>query len=831
MEGAIVLLILVVIVIFVVPIFIAWNTSSRVSDLIAEIKELKGIIKQMQKNSSEPIRSVEEVQSTSKPIVNQEKPIPPKPEPEKLKPIIPLPPKLENKTELIPEPKRSNESTEDAIIASPDEKANSTTKKPIAESIFSSTKTTPSIPNTSSAKKKTDFEQFIGEKLISLVGIGILVLGIFFTVKWAIGRNLITDAGKILIGLLAGTVLVGVAHRLSKNYRAFSSILAGGGIAVYYFSIYQAYQSYHLLPQSGAFAAMIVITIFAVILSLIYNKKELALIALVGGFATPFFVSNGSGNYQILFSYMLILNVGMFAVANFKKWNLLNWVGYALTVLIFGAWIVNQFDIGKGHALGGLLFGSLFYIVFFATLIIYNIKHAQKFAAVEISLLLSNSFLYLGSGLYFLKYIHKGDYQGLFVIALAVFNFICAYMFYKKKQVDKNLIFLLIALVLTFVSLAGPVQLDGNYITLFWASELVILYWLGTKSNLSILKNASLIVLVLTFVSLFMDWEANYYSVQINLLPIVFNKAFVTGLVVVVALLLKLRFVKQEADQCLFWGIVPTPIYKKFLESLAVVSIFFLGFHELNYQSYARTGMVEFRQMMQWVYVYTFMGILVSYALLIRNKQEQKWIIGLSFFFLVLYPIANYVTHRFRSIVLEEGHSHLLFLLHYLIPLFALYISFRAIRFIFANYSASDNLFKSAAWVFTFILCFILSAEIVQIWVYLNYNPGFSHRDIAARATKIAWPILWSLFSLMLMWYGMKLRIKQFRIISLSLFSLTIIKLFAYDISNVSQGGKIAAFIVLGIILLLVSFMYQKIKGLFVEDQAMEQTKQESTHE
>ena len=65
---------------------------------------------------------------------------------------------------------------------------------------------------------------------------------------------------------------------------------------------------------------------------------------------------------------------------------------------------------------------------------------------------------------------------------------------------------------------------------------------------------------------------------------------------------------------------------------------------------------------------------------------------------------------------------------------------------------------------------------------------------------------------------GMRSKIKTLRIISLSLFSLTILKLFIYDISNVGQGGKIAAFIILGVILLIVSFMYQKIKGLFSDD-------------
>ena len=821
MEGAIVLLILILIAVFIVPVFFSWNTNSKVSDLMIEIRELKKALHQVQQILAEPksvSTSQEVVKNTEQPIVEKPPIVSPLPVQELIPQAIPLQEKVE---EPLPEVQ--------AIIPEPHVEAPIEMEEP---SVLSQLNQIKPISEPPKPKKKTDFEQFIGEKLISLVGIGILVLGIFFTVKWAIDRNLITDAGKILIGLLAGTLLVGVAHRLSKNYRAFSSILAGGGVAVFYFSIYQAYQSYHLLPQVGAFAAMVVITIFAIILSLIYDKKEMAVIALVGGFATPFFVSNGSGNYQILFSYMLILNVGMFVLANFKKWNLLNWIGYAFTVLIFTIWTLNEFDVTKGHASGGLVFASLFYIVFFATLIIYNVKHKQKFAALEISLLLSNTFLYLGSGLYFLNYIKHGDYQGIFVIVLALFNFVFAYWFYTKQQVDKNLIFLLIALVLTFVSLAGPVQLDGNYITLFWACELVILYWLGTKSNLALLKNASLVVLILTIFSLILDWQNNYYSVQINLLPVVFNKAFITGLVVMAALLLKLNFVKKENDTHLFWGILPTRKYILLLEIATLLVIYIVGFQELKYQAFVLTGMMAFSNMMLSVYMYLFVAVLIWYALKFRTLLEQKWILGLGVITLIGYPIANFSIQSFRTIVLFEQHSQILFIWHCLATIAALYIIYRAIRYVYQNFTSQDRIFKIGAWVLTTMTCFVLSAEIVHILVYMDYNPGFEHWDIASRASKIAWPILWSLISLMLMWFGMKLRIKQFRIISLSLFTLTIVKLFAYDISNVSQGGKIAAFIILGVILLVVSFMYQKIKGLFVEDQLVEQSKSEQqTHE
>ncbi|MBU3677096.1 MAG: DUF2339 domain-containing protein, partial [Chitinophagaceae bacterium] len=155
---------------------------------------------------------------------------------------------------------------------------------------------------------------------------------------------------------------------------------------------------------------------------------------------------------------------------------------------------------------------------------------------------------------------------------------------------------------------------------------------------------------------------------------------------------------------------------------------------------------------------------------------------------------------------------------HYLLPLSALFVCFILVRNLIQEKNTSSNHFKWMSWGLCFFLIYILSAESIHLWVYQAYENGFAWSDSERKATKTAWPIIWSVFSLVLMVSGMRRRIKLWRIISLSLFTLTIAKLFIYDISNVGQGGKIAAFIILGIILLLVSFLYQKIKGLFTDD-------------
>jgi hypothetical protein len=98
---------------------------------------------------------------------------------------------------------------------------------------------------------------------------------------------------------------------------------------------------------------------------------------------------------------------------------------------------------------------------------------------------------------------------------------------------------------------------------------------------------------------------------------------------------------------------------------------------------------------------------------------------------------------------------------------------------------------------------------------------GFTEALHSAR--KAGYPILWGLGSFMLMWYGMRMRQRMVRIIALSLFGLTLLKLFIYDLSGISEGGKVAAFICLGIILLVVSFMYNKLKVLLKEDGGSEE--------
>ncbi|MEO7079971.1 MAG: DUF2339 domain-containing protein, partial [Flavobacteriales bacterium] len=391
----------------------------------------------------------------------------------------------------------------------------------------------PRAPRPSFFERHPDLEKFIGENLINKIGITVLVIGIGLLLQYAIGQGLISETGRTLIGLAAGGLLVFFAHRSRTGFRAFSSVLVAGGITVFYFTIAIAFHQYQLIGQTAAFAIMVVITALAVALTLAYDRKELAVISLLGGFATPFLVSSGDGNFRVLFTYLLILNIGMLVLANYKKWHIINIISFALTVLLFGMWAGGSYpDLNPRPSVVAFAFATAFFLVFFIMNLRYNLRHKEAFTALDHTLLLVNTAAYYAVGLYLLSDLSL-KLTGLFTVLLGLFYLGFALYFHRRQGIPEPLKLLLIGLVLTFVSLAAPVQLEGSYITLFWAAEAVLLLWFSQRTGLHLVERASVLVMLLMFFSLAMDLTDTYGYYMSEALRPLLNKGWITGMVAV----------------------------------------------------------------------------------------------------------------------------------------------------------------------------------------------------------------------------------------------------------------------------------------------------------
>ena len=416
---------------------------------------------------------------------------------------------------------------------------------------------TPKIHQPSFFERHPDLEKFIGENLMSKIGIVILVLGIAYFVKFAIDNNWINEVGRVAIGFLCGGILIAVAHRLRKTFRTFSSILSGGGLAVFYFTVVIAFHQYHIFSQTVAFILMVVITGFSVFLSVLYDKKELAVFALLGGFASPLMVSNGEGNYIILFTYLLILNIGLLVLSYYKRWTIIQILSFIGTVLMF---VMTLATLDVKH-LPGLLFLTAYYLIFLAVTLINNHREIKSFPLM-VWFVLANNIFYYSAGMYILSSYHNGMLQGLFTLLNALINFGVALYVKRNATFDMKILYLLIGIVLSLVILAVPIQLKGNYITLFWSAEFVLLLWLSQRTGYALLKLGSFIVMGLSAISLVLDWT-QLYGWNVSFHPVVLNKAFITGMCFVAALACKAFLLKNDKAETYLQ--VPSAVYRSMI--------------------------------------------------------------------------------------------------------------------------------------------------------------------------------------------------------------------------------------------------------------------------
>jgi uncharacterized membrane protein len=151
-----------------------------------------------------------------------------------------------------------------------------------------------------------------GQQWLLIAGVAITVLGIGFFLKYAFDQNWVGPGGRIILGYLAAVAFFGVGDVLRRRSgaAAFGLYLAGGGLATFYLTTYAAFELYALLSQVSAFGLMVLVTILACLLALLYDTQWLAVLGLVGGFLTPIILSTGQ-SAQLVLSYMVVLNGGL----------------------------------------------------------------------------------------------------------------------------------------------------------------------------------------------------------------------------------------------------------------------------------------------------------------------------------------------------------------------------------------------------------------------------------------------------------------------------------------------------------------------------------------
>ncbi|MEY8020464.1 DUF2339 domain-containing protein [Muriicola sp. SD30] len=680
-------------------------------------------------------------------------------------------------------------------------------------------------PEVSTSEKTSDLEKYIGENIISKIGIAVLIIGVGIGAKYSIENDLISPLVRILLGYLVGAALLGLSFRLQKKYDNFSAVLFSGAMTIFYFITYAAYDFYGLFPSYAAFLMMVLFTVATVAASLQLNKQFIAHIGLVGAYAVPFLLSTGEGNALVLFSYMTIINSGILVVAFKKYWKPLYLAAFGLSWLIVVSWVAATYD-AEVHFILAMAFSALFFLLFYATFLAYKILKKEVYSSLDIVLVMANSFIFYGLGYGLLTGQADGEnYLGLFTLGNAILHLGIGILVYRRKGIDRNIFYLISGLVLVFLTLSIPVELDGSWVTLLWLGEALVLFYIGKTKNAPIYEKLAYPLLLLSAISLVQDWVWAYEDAE-EAFTAFLNPTFLTSVLFCAALAYFNYLYHNQKYQGAYEK--NTGIWR--LISIGLGSLLLLGIYasvalEISYYwegrflasetevSYGRSYNYDLGAFQTlWGMIY-FLGYTAT--LLFVNSQ---WIksrmlgvlglclagLGLVFFLTIgLYDLSelreSYLGESFNE-GFEAGIFHLL--IRYIAILFMGLVFFVSYRYLKESFQKAAF---TPAWdlILAVSLLWVLSSELIH-WLDLGG---------ADRLYKLWITIFWGMYALALISIGIWKGRKHLRIAALVLFSITLIKLVFYDLANLNTLAKTGLFVVLGVLLLIISFLYNKFRS------------------
>lgn len=403
------------------------------------------------------------------------------------------------------------------------------------------------VPATNSGPVVNKKNEESSGRLLGKIGIVAVLLGVAFFLKYAFDSQWIGEAGRVMIGVLFGLGFMGTGQYLRKNYVKYSDLLIGGGSAILYLSVFSAYSFYHLIDGTTAGVFMFLVTALTFAISIVNATITLSLVGIIGAFATPFLVGSGNDDMVVLFTYMIIINLGVLGISFFKKWPQLNLASFLGTIILFGSWFGRYYD--EDLLIPVMVFCFVTFLIFIVAQVARSISAGIKAKEFDYMLLGGNALAFALIGYIILQPYHH-DILGFAAVFVALVYIVIAFAVNKFNATDTALNIFLPGLAVTFLSLAVPLQFSGPWIAVAWLIESCVLYFIASTISNRGFQVMGVVVYVLGLVDFFQWYTLRNFDLiggssrNIDFVPI-FNSAFAVLLLAIVVAYAIVYFYKK----------------------------------------------------------------------------------------------------------------------------------------------------------------------------------------------------------------------------------------------------------------------------------------------
>lgn len=320
---------------------------------------------------------------------------------------------------------------------------------------------------------------------VVLGGAVLVLLGVVFLLGLAAQNGFFPPSVRLAgATVLAGGLLVaGWRQRLARP--AWALPLQGTACAILYFVLYAAYHRLGLIPGGAAFAGAVVVLVSTAVLAVVQSSQRLAVLAMAAGFAAPIVFSTGQGSHVGLFSYYVLLDLGVVAMVWARGWKLLLGLAFVATYGIATTWGVLEFSPDRFASCEAFLW--IFYALFGASAVGFALHGDGKRQGVVSGSLVFGLPLVtfsLQAGLV------RGDKlllawtaAGMCLHHLLVGAWVLKQAAPDRRPALKVMAETLLVLGSILGSVAIPLALSGRWTSLAWAVEGAGLVWLSVRQG------------------------------------------------------------------------------------------------------------------------------------------------------------------------------------------------------------------------------------------------------------------------------------------------------------------------------------------------------------
>ncbi|MEY0974904.1 DUF2339 domain-containing protein [Providencia rettgeri] len=363
---------------------------------------------------------------------------------------------------------------------------------------------------------------------VAKIGILLLFLGVAYLLNYSVQNEIISPQMRLIFSAVGCLALLGTGWWLRNKKALFGLILQGGAIGCLYITIFAAFKLYTMMPYGMAFAFMLLICAASIALALLQRTISLAVLASIGGYLAPILLSTGGGSHVVLFSYYLMLSIGILVISVWQAWRPLNLVGMVMTYGVAILWGLDNYQ--SDYYLSCQLFIIANLVVFNALTQLFSLRFEHsKQLVVDNTLLFVPPFISIA--LQFFISEGEGLLPAFISLIVGLLYLITGLQVHKRyKSAGKNMALANIIIGAGFITLAIPLALTFEWTSIIWSLEGLLILWFGLQQNQKKMAAIGSLLIVISAITLLSDYPYLYWSRSSTyMVPVLLIACFMAG--------------------------------------------------------------------------------------------------------------------------------------------------------------------------------------------------------------------------------------------------------------------------------------------------------------